>query len=169
MATRHATASSDARHVGFGSPQEVIQSGAEDHAYPMPVPVHQSLQLQHFSSDGHTDPFALTSPHENSEQPDPSHGREATPSQEDHNSFPGRESFTPQEILFGRYSGEMLADIYYDPHFPTCQPDLVDQNGYGESFAPHQDQQNFVGGFTGTPYLETQMHLPERLFVIFSI
>ena len=149
---------SDPRYVGLGSPQELIQSEAEDGSYL--VPVHN---LHQFPSDGLT---ALISPHENyAEQL----GQAAM--QEDQHVF--HENLTPQEAYFEEYLKHRvrIEDMFDTPPLPTWQPShnpdpshgLVLQHGYGESFVSHQGQHDLAESFT--PHFE---YPPERLAEISS-
>jgi hypothetical protein len=138
---------SDARYVGFGSPQ-VIQSEAEDHGYL--VPVHS---LRRFMSDGLTGSPALTSPRENYGQLDQSANGE------DQHSL--HESFSPREENFEVYPRERFADSMFDipripwqlkPKLDQLDHDLVFQHFYSENPALHQDQHNLAENFT--PHIE---------------
>ena len=94
VATSHATTT---RYVGFGSPQDVIQSVA-DHPYLVPI---------------HWHPPALTSPHENSEHWQPVQG-ETQEYQQIQESFCENCDFTFQERDFEGYPEERLpvADVF---------------------------------------------------------
>lgn len=157
--TAASTSTSDARYVGFGSPQEVIQAEAEDDSYLVPIhPLHHSS----FLSDGLTGSPALTSPQENYEQLD----QALAATQEDQQSL--HENFALQ--FFDEYPRERFSDMFDIPCIPTWQPrrnldhDLVFQQGHGESFALHQDRHDLAERFS--THFEC---LPERLAEICSI
>ena len=142
---------SNARCVGFGSPQEVSQSDTEDHSYL--VPVHPLL---HFLPDG----LAGFGERKNFEQSD----RAVTQSDQSLH-----ESLTPQVEIFEEHLSlqERVVDMFDIAHIQdptrTWQPrcnlshDPIFQHGSGEIFAPHQDQCD-LGSFA--PHFE---YPPERL------
>ena len=129
VATSHATTT---QYVGFGSPQDVIQSRA-DHPYLVPSPIHWH-------------PPALTSPHENTEQPVQGETQEY------------QENFT---FDFEGYPEERLpvADMFkFDsdiPNFPNWKPNCNRDLDHG-----HQEKSIRLAGLvpdvpdaTRLPYL----------------